>query len=182
VNPQDLVRRSKFLALVLRHAPETVGVTLDRAGWVSVTELLAGCERAGKRMSLDDLREVVTTNNKRRFEFNEDCTLIRARQGHSTDVDLEYEPCSPPELLYHGTYSEAVEAVRSSGLKKMKRHHVHLSTELRLAMEVGSRRGKPVLVTVQSGEMHRAGHVFYLTGNNVWLVDEVPPQFLSAGS
>jgi putative RNA 2'-phosphotransferase len=175
---KDLVSTSKFLSLVLRHQPETVGVTLDPAGWIGVDELLAACARHGRRISRELLEQIVATSDKKRFAFSEDGTRIRANQGHSVDVELGHAPATPPELLYHGTPERSVDAIRHEGLRKMQRHHVHLSENVKQTLVVGARRGRPVLLTVRAGDMHRAGHVFYRTPNDVWLVDAVPPEFI----
>ena len=82
------VRLSKFLSFVLRHQPEAVGLSLDAAGWVEVDALLRACAEHGRRMSPEDLAEVVRENDKQRFAFSEDGRRIRASQGHSTDVAL----------------------------------------------------------------------------------------------
>jgi putative RNA 2'-phosphotransferase len=169
---------SKFLSLVLRHEPSAAHVTLDSAGWVEVESLLAGCAKAGKAISRSDLEHVVVTNAKKRFEFSADRTRIRASQGHSVEVELEYAPSIPPPILYLGTATRFLDSSRKQGLLKMQRHHVHLSAVTKVTLEVGARHGKPVLLTILAGEMHAAGHVFYRSTNGVWLVDHVPPQCL----
>ncbi|WP_395743198.1 RNA 2'-phosphotransferase [Prosthecobacter sp.] len=178
MNPEQTTRTSKFLSLVLRHQPETAHITLDTAGWVSVEDLLTGCAKARRTMSRADLDHIVATNAKKRFEFSPDGTRIRASQGHSVEVDLNYEPKPPPAILYHGTATRFLENIRTQGLLKMQRHHVHLAAETKMTMEVGGRHGKPVLLTILATKMHKAGHSFYLSTNNVWLVDHVPPQFI----
>ncbi|HKV41039.1 MAG TPA: RNA 2'-phosphotransferase, partial [Blastocatellia bacterium] len=100
-----MVKTSKFLSLVLRHQPQEIGITLDGAGWVSVSDLLSACQAHGFPISPETLDEVVATNDKQRFSFSEDRTRIRANQGHSTGIDLGLEPLIPPPVLYHGTAS-----------------------------------------------------------------------------
>lgn len=178
MTPNQTTRLSKFLSLVLRHQPDAAGVVLDSAGWVAVDELLAGCTRAGKPMTREQLDHVVATNEKKRFEFSADGLRIRASQGHSVEVELDYEPQTPPELLHHGTASRFVDSIRAGGLLKQARHHVHLSAEITTAKQVGSRHGKPVVLTILAGEMHRAGHAFFRSTNGVWLVDSVPLNFI----
>lgn len=175
---KDLIKASKFLSLVLRHEPERIGLGLDSAGWVGVPELLAAANRHGLALTLQQLKHIVTTSDKKRFAFNADETRIRASQGHSIEVDLQYTPQVPPELLYHGTATRFLDSIRNQGLLKMQRHHVHLSAETLVTVQVGARHGKPALLTIRAGDMHRAGHVFYRSANGVWLVDHVPPQFI----
>lgn len=175
---EQTTRTSKFLSLVLRHQPETIGVQLDEAGWADVSELLAGLNHSDHPITRDELNHVVATNPKKRFEFNADGTRIRASQGHSIEVDLQYEPQTPPEVLYHGTAERSLGSIRSEGLKKMERHHVHLSSETKMTMEVGARRGRPILLTIRAKAMHENGFTFFHSTNGVWLVDHVPPQFI----
>lgn len=178
MTPSQITTTSKFLSLVLRHEPAVAHIMLDSAGWVEIDCLLAGCATAGRALSRDDLDQIVTTNAKKRFEISADGKRIRASQGHSVDVALEYAPTPPPPILYHGTATRFLDSIRAHGLLKMERHHVHLSAETKTTMEVGGRHGKPVLLTILADEMHAAGHVFFRSTNGVWLVDHVPARFI----
>jgi putative RNA 2'-phosphotransferase len=173
-----MVSMSKFLSLVLRHQPETIGITLDSAGWIAVEDLLAALATHGRALSRTDLDEIVRTSDKQRFALSPDGQRIRANQGHSLEVELEHAPGVPPEFLYHGTAAQFLPAIRELGLCKMQRHHVHLSAETETTLQVGARRGRPILLIIRAGEMHRAGHAFFLTPNHVWLTDQVPPEFI----
>ena len=175
---KEVVKKSKFLSLILRHEPERVGLKLGEAGWVGVEELLRAVNRGGVPLTLDELKNIVATSDKKRFAFSEDGLRIRASQGHSVEVDLKYPQQTPPELLYHGTATRFLGASRQDGLQKMQRHDVHLSAETSVTLQVGGRHGKPVLLTIRAGDMHRAGFVFRCSANGVWLVDHVPPQFI----
>jgi putative RNA 2'-phosphotransferase len=172
------VKTSKFLSLVLRHRPELIGITLDSAGWVRVSELLRACSAHGLTLTLAQLQGVVARNDKQRFSFSEDGQLIRANQGHSLPVELGYAPAAPPDILYHGTVEKFLPGIRAEGLKKGGRHHVHLSPDAETARRVGSRRGKPLIIRVASGRMHRQGQEFFRSTNGVWLTEHVPPEYL----
>jgi len=178
MSPEQTTRASKFLSLVLRHQPKTAHITLDSAGWTGVDELLQGCAKARRTINREQLQHIVDTNAKKRFEFSPDGKRIRASQGHSVEVDLNYEPKVPPAILYHGTAMRFLDSIREQGLLKMQRHHVHLSAETKMTMQVGARHGKPVLLTILASIMHEAGHNFYLSTNGVWLVEHVPPNFI----
>ena len=175
---KETIKTSKFLSLVLRHEPERIGLLLGEAGWVGVDELLDAVKRHGVALTLDQLKHVVATSDKKRFAFSEDGKRIRASQGHSVSIDLQYPPQTPPDILYHGTAARFLSGIRKDGLKRMERHDVHLSAETKVTLQVGGRHGKPVLLLIRSGEMHRAGHVFRCSANGVWLVDHVPPEFI----
>ncbi|MDX1933075.1 MAG: RNA 2'-phosphotransferase [Capsulimonadales bacterium] len=179
---EHLVRTSKYLSKHLRHQPERIGLTLEPGGWVGVDDLLAACARNGFLLTREQLDEIVRENDKQRFAFDATGTKIRANQGHSVEVDLELSPAEPPEVLYHGTGAGSVEAIRREGLKKMRRHHVHLSADRETAERVGRRHGRPVVFRVDAAAMHAAGHVFYRSDNGVWLTEHVPPEFLSPDS
>ena len=178
ITDKEAIKISKFLSLILRHEPERVGLILGDAGWVGVDELLKAVNGHGVSLTLDELKHIVATSDKKRFAFSEDGLRIRASQGHSVEVDLEYPPQTPPELLYHGTATRFLDAIRQDGLQKMQRHDVHLSAETRVTLQVGGRHGKPALLTIRAGDMHRAGFVFRCSANGVWLVDHVPAQFI----
>lgn len=173
-----LVKVSKYLSKHLRHEPERLGLQLAPGGWVAVEDLLQACARQRFPVSREELDEVVAGNDKQRFAIDPTGTLIRANQGHSVEVDLQLEPLTPPALLYHGTPERSVASILSTGLSKMARHHVHVSSDIETATKVGARRGKPVILVVDAGAMHRAGHLFYRSANGVWLVDVVPPEYL----
>jgi putative RNA 2'-phosphotransferase len=175
---KETIRTSKFLSLILRHEPERVGLKLGNAGWVSVDELLQAVNRDGLPLTLDQLKHIVATSDKKRFAFSDDGLRIRASQGHSVEIDLQYPPQTPPEILYHGTATRFLDGIRQQGLQKMERHDVHLSSETKVTVQVGGRHGKPVLLIIRAGDMHRAGFVFRCSANGVWLVDHVPPQFI----
>lgn len=178
MSPEQTTRASKFLSLVLRHQPKTAYLTLDSAGWTGVEELLRGCAKARHPLTRKQLKHIVETNAKKRFEFSPDGARIRASQGHSIQVDLAYEPQEPPELLYHGTATRFLDSIRAKGLIKMERHHVHLSAETKVTMQVGARHGNPVLLTIRAIAMTAAGHAFYRSTNGVWLVENVPVAFI----
>ena len=171
---------SKLLSWVLRHQPEKIGLTLDEAGWVSVADLLRACNAHGLAQSSAELQVVVATNDKARFTFNADGAQIRANQGHSIPVTLGYEPLAPPEYLVHGTATRFLAAIQTQGLVRGHRHHVHLSADKVTAHRVGRRHGRPVILQVHSGAMHRDGFEFYRSANGVWLVEAVPAPYLEA--
>ncbi|HEY9620155.1 MAG TPA: RNA 2'-phosphotransferase [Crinalium sp.] len=173
-----LTKISKYLSKHLRHTPERLGLTLAPGGWVNVDELLSACVAHQFPVTRAELEDVVTTSDKQRFSFDETGTRIRANQGHSVDVDLQLEPQIPPEVLYHGTGEKSVPMILQSGLLKMSRHHVHLSRDPETARKVGMRHGRPVILAIDTVAMQQAGFTFYCSDNGVWLVDEVPPQYL----
>jgi putative RNA 2'-phosphotransferase len=178
MNDKEKKRVSKFLSLILRHEPDKIGLQLDENGWADVDELIMKTSSEGYVFSHQELEEVVASNDKQRFSFNEDKTRIRANQGHSIDVKLQLKEKRPPDLLYHGTVGKFLQSIKTEGLRKMERHHVHLSRDRETAERVGQRRGLPVILTVRSSEMHHDGFVFYLSENGVWLTDHVPVNYI----
>jgi putative RNA 2'-phosphotransferase len=169
---------SKFLSLVLRHAPEKIQLQLDENGWANVNELISQCNKFHKKLNLELLEHVVDTNDKKRFAFNDDKTKIRASQGHSISVDLNIKAVTPPDFLYHGTVDKFLEIIKKEGLKKMSRQHVHLSKDKETAIKVASRRGKPIILVVNTRQMQEDGFLFYLSENKVWLTNEVLSKYI----
>ncbi|GFD80830.1 RNA 2'-phosphotransferase [Tenacibaculum sp. Mcav3-52] len=180
MNEKNTKRISKFLSLILRHQPEKIGLKLDINGWTSVEELLNKSSNNGVSFTKEELDLVVKTNDKQRFSFNEDKTKIRANQGHSLkNVTIVTETKTPPPFLYHGTVAKFIPSIKENGLQKMSRQHVHLSSDVETAKKVGSRRGKPIILTVQSGVMHKKNYEFFLSENGVWLTNLVPTEFIN---
>ena len=169
---------SKFLSLVLRHKPGEIGIALEDGGWIEVEKLVAACAVHGTALTLDELREVVATSDKKRFSFDESGEKIRANQGHSVAVEIGFEEKVPPGILFHGTAEKNLGVIFAEGLKKMARHHVHLSPDAETARNVGARYGKPVILRVDTEKMRAAGFKFYVSANGVWLADSVPAEFL----
>ncbi len=168
---------SKFMSLILRHKPEAIGISLDEHGWANVDELIAGIAKTHK-FNMDILEEIVRTDNKQRYSFNEDKTLIRANQGHSIPVDVELDEAEPPAELWHGTGEKYVPSIDEQGLIPKSRLYVHLSKDEETATNVGKRHGKLVLYKVKAGDMYRDGYKFFLSKNGVWLTKEVPVKYL----
>ena len=170
---------SKFLSLVLRHRPEKIGITLDENGWVAVSLLIEQCNTHGFQLTLDELDEVVETNNKKRFAYSQDGSRIRASQGHSVSVNLDLDKRQPPDILYHGTVADVLPDICYGGLLKMSRQHVHLSPDLGTAKLVGNRRrSQTVILRVEAYRMWKEDYIFYLSANGVWLTDHVPASYV----
>lgn len=172
------VKISKFLSLILRHKPDTIGLELDENGWADTHVLIDKVCEYGQAINFETLKEVVESNDKKRFRFNSDYTRIRANQGHSLSVDLNLKAVTPPEILFHGTAIKNIESIKKSGLLKLKRHHVHLSKDIETANKVGMRYGKPIVLTIDSKKMHMDGAVFFLSDNKVWLTDHVDVKYI----
>ncbi|MEU0794923.1 RNA 2'-phosphotransferase [Amycolatopsis sp. NPDC005961] len=173
MNEKELIRISKRMSLHLRHNPAAAGLTLSPDGWVEVDALLRAL-----KITREQLDEVVETNNKRRFAFDETGARIRASQGHSVSVDLGLADAQPPDVLYHGTVAKFLDAILREGLRPMNRHAVHLSETVDTARTVGARRGKPVILRVDAAAMSETGHAFQVSANGVWLTASVPPKYL----
>jgi putative RNA 2'-phosphotransferase len=122
---------------------------------------------------------MVHSSEKQRFAIDGSGTRIRANQGHSVAVDLQLAEAEPPAELYHGTVSRFLDSIRASGLHRGERHHVHLSADRSTAGRVGERRGHAVILRIAAVQMRADGHRFWRSQNGVWLVDAVPPHYLS---
>lgn len=173
----SLTDTGRFISLILRHKPETIGISLDEHGRARVDELITGI--AGIRpFDMEILEKIVRTDGKQRYSFNEDKTLIRANQGHSIPVDVELEQKLPPDILWHGTGEKYVASIDEQGLLPKSRLYVHLSGDYDTAVKLGSRHGKPVIYEVNTGQMQVDGYVFCKSVNDVWLTKHVPVRYL----
>lgn len=169
---------SIFLSLVLRHKPDAAGIFLDEHGWANVEDLINGIKNTGRNINMSILEDIVETDSKQRYSFNEDKTLIRANQGHSVPVDVNLEKMKPPKFLYHGTADQFLNSIMEEGLKPMNRLYVHLSTDIETAIRVGKRHGNPVVLKIHSNQMYEEGCIFYLSKNGVWLTRDVQIKYL----
>jgi putative RNA 2'-phosphotransferase len=176
---KNLKSTSKFLSLVLRHKPEEIGLQLDENGWANVDELIKKVNVKGNKIDINLLIEIVDTNDKKRFAFNDDKTKIRASQGHSIEIDLNLQSILPPDVLYHGTATCFIESILKEGLTKQQRQHVHLSEKLETVTAVGARHGKPTILIVHAKQMQEDGFAFYKSENNVWLTDNVEVKYIT---
>lgn len=174
----NMTRVGRYLCLILRHKPEAAGITLDEHGWADVRALLRGIADRYP-LTMEQLEEIVRTDSKTRYSFNEDKTKIRANQGHSIPVDVGLPELAPPEILYHGTGERFLESILAQGLLPMSRLYVHLTDRYDTARTVGARHGTPVVLTILSGQMHRDGYRFYRAVNGVWLTERVPPEYFA---
>lgn len=175
---RELIRLSKFLSYVLRHNPDAIGLRLDKEGWTSLDQLLSCAVRNGKNITPEQLREVVATNDKNRFGFSQDRQRLRATYGHSIEVELNLPPVTPPPVLYHGTAGRSIGSILECGIKPAGRQYVHLSQDRETAFKVAKRHGEPVVLRIDSKRMDADGHKFYRPDDRVWLVINVPPEYL----
>ena len=178
-NQSRSVKVSKYLSKHLRHQPERLGLKLFAGGWVAIDDLLAACLANNFPITRTELDEVVANNDKKRFSYDPTGKLIRANQGHTVEIDLKLAPMLPPQILYHGTATKSIDSILEKGLLKMSRHHVHLSLDKETARRVGMRHGRPVILAIDSLIMHEDGYTFYRSDNGVWLVDNVPPKYIT---
>jgi len=171
------IKIGKYMCLILRHKPEIIGIELDKNGWANIDELINGVKKKYPDFNREGLEYIVKTDNKQRYSLSDDKSKIRARQGHSIDVDVELNELTPPELLYHGTAERFLESIMKEGLVPKSRLYVHLSKDVETAEKVGKRHGKPAVLKIETGKMAEDGFKFYLSENGVWLTKAVPPKY-----
>ena len=178
ISEKQITQISKFLSLVLRHQPETIGIKLDQNGWTDVDTLLKTSDSYGIKLDKATLKHIVETNSKKRFALNDTFDRIRASQGHSVEIELGYTSQKPPEILYHGTGEKSVQSILDTGLEKRNRQQVHLSADIETAIKVGQRHGKPFVFKVLADQMYNDKFEFFISDNCVWLTDQVPAKYL----
>ncbi|MBI6528006.1 RNA 2'-phosphotransferase [Proteus vulgaris] len=175
---KDKVQISRFLSYILRHAPESIGLSLDEQGWGEISQLISLAQKKGTPLTLELISDVVETNDKKRFAVSEDGLFIRAVQGHSLKTTVDYQAITPPKILYHGTATRFIDSIFNRGLIPNGRQYVHLSQDYKTAVNVGNRHGKAVVLIVDSEKMFNEGFEFYQADNGVWLTLSVPIKYL----
>ena len=169
---------SKTISYGLRHCPEELCLNMDENGWVKVSELLDGLSSKDIGISKQELEMIVSSDEKQRYSFNENKTMIRANQGHSINVDLQLQEAEPPEFLYHGTSDRFIDNIMNSGIMSMSRQYVHLSNDVDTAKKVGSRHGKPVVIKIKALQAYKDNVPFYLSENKIWLTNFIDKKYL----
>ena len=167
----NMVKRGKELSFLLRHDKD---YQFDEHGYREVSDLIYN-----HNFTMELLENIVETNDKQRYEFSDDKTKIRARQGHSINVNVDLKECTPPNVLYHGTASRFMESIEENGINSGTRKHVHLSSDKATALNVGKRHGRPCIIVVDTKRMADDGIKFYLSNNNVWLTEFVDKKYIS---
>ena len=173
------IRISKFLSFVLRHKPQTIGLTLDRSGWAQVSDLLDAANRKGIALTAELLRQVVAEDEKTRYCLSENGRRIRANYGHTIDIDLGLEPQKPPQFLYHGTSTRSLQSIKTHGITSRKRRFVHLSVDVPTAIKVARRHGKPAILTIKADRMNEQGFTFYQSESGIWLTERIPVAYIA---
>lgn len=164
---------SKTLSYILRHKPEKFNIILDKNGYAPVDDILKGLD-----IDMVTLENIVSSDNKGRYSFNSDKSMIRANQGHSV-ISIPYKKGIPPTILYHGTKKEYLNNIKKKGLLPMNRSHVHLSSDIDTATNVASRRkGDSIILKIDTKKMINDNIIFYISDNGIWLVDEVSPKYI----
>ncbi len=176
-DPEKKRDTGRYLCLILRHHPEVIGITLDEYGWADTAQLIAGVNRTHP-LDIESLEDIVKSDEKQRYSWNEDHTKIRAAQGHSIPVDVGLQEKEPPEILYHGSAEKYRQSIEQQGLLPRSRLYVHLSKDKTTAVNTGKRHGRPVVYLIMAGEMYRCGYPFFLSQNGIWLTKEVPYEFM----
>ena len=162
-----LEQASRWLIKALRHQPRMLNIpgkpmNLEAGGWASVDHVLQALARNKYPVTRVELDWIVSSSNKQRFGISEDGSKIRANQGHSVDVDMQFVAVQPPSILWHGTAIQFCPAIRAAGLSKMARQHVHMSADTDTATKVGSRHGEVVVLKIDAERMHADGLAFFL--------------------
>ena len=174
---------SKFLCLLLRHSPEKAHLDMDEHGWVSVEQLISGVNTTGEfTITKKLLEEIVDEDEKGRYRFNDKHDKIKCCQGHSIPwviPELDYR--KPPEYLYHGTNTDALKGIMTSGsINKMKRHAVHMQADISKAWQSAERWNNktPVVLKIAANDMYKEGYQFGVTENNVWCIENIPVKYI----
>ena len=173
-----LIKTSNYLSSIMRHKPEIIDVQLDEYGWADVEKIVSGIRKTHE-LNIELLEKIVETDEKHRYSFNFDKTLIKANYGHSVPINIEPLLAVPPKDLYHGTADKYMESIDSQGIFAKSRNYVHLSSNIENAINVGRRHGNPVVYKIATEDMQADGYKFYKAESGVWLTKEVPLKYIT---
>lgn len=182
MSKNDDINLGRFISLILRHKPETIGIKLDSEGWADTDELINGINASGRHIDMEILERIVRENNKKRYSFSPDKKRIRANQGHSIPVDVGMTEKQPPDVLYHGTSESFLESIKAEGIKHMSRLYVHLSADTDTAYTVGKRHaknGRVAILVIDTKRMYEDGYKFMISENGVWQSSDIPWEYVS---
>ena len=164
------VKLSKKMTYLLRHKE---GFT-DKEGWVEIRKLVENLRKWYPWVTVEDVLYVVSKDEKGRYELKGN--LIRARYGHTTDVEIHLPPAKE-DVLYHGTSCKAYRKILKEGILPMKRRRVHLTKDIKEAIENAKRKGKCIkILEIDVKCLRERGHEVYEAGKNVRVTDYVPPE------
>lgn len=172
---------SKFISLVLRHKPDLINIDIDDKGYTDIDSLISNINKyKNTNITKNDLISIVNNDEKGRYSFNDNITRIRANQGHSINVNIEFEKVIPEHDLYHGTKFSNFNNIKSQGLLKMSRQFVHLSKDINIAADSGKRWKEDLLICkIDTKSMINDGYIFFKSENNVYLIKYIPPEYIT---
>lgn len=177
LNDEQTERLGRFISGALRHFPDDLGLAMNQHGWVDVDVLVDAMRTRYKWSNREKLYSIIESDEKGRYEIKGN--KIRARYGHSVDVDLDYDENTLPEL-YYGASREEVDILLEKGIRPVKQRYVHLSTSVDKAREVAKIHTEdPVLLVINAEEARNDGVILLSATENIVLADEIPPQYLS---
>lgn len=178
-NPNNLDKTlnqfSRHLSSILRHNALKKGYYMDPRGFVSVKEILKGYNN--KSITLNDVYNIVNTNDKKRFEIEDhlDGVYIRAVQGHTItginpDLTLIIDASEIP-IVVHGTNPTAYTFIKLIGLSRMERNHIHFAQGGPQDQTVisGMRKTARVMIYIDVVKAMNDGIQFYKSSNGVIL-------------
>lgn len=175
---------SRIILKALRHKPESLGLTLDLAGYCCVEELVRALKEKGYQVTKEDIDKV---GENERFSFDQYHTKIRADYGNSIGLLLSNmypQDDKPPNILYHGTSFDAISNIQEKGIIRFAyeglraRDHIFMTELPSVALKKGSRHGKGVGLPVYAVKMYENGYQFYHAKNDIWLTDYIPPEYI----
>jgi 2'-phosphotransferase len=128
---KELTELSKAMSYLLRHEAQKHGLEIESSGFVKVDDLLKSQPIKKHKATLEKIMQVVETDAKGRYELqNRPPYYIRAVQGHSIKEVKDDEILSPLgnvfeyPIIVHGTYYEAWEFIKKTGLNRMSRNTI----------------------------------------------------------
>jgi putative RNA 2'-phosphotransferase len=181
MNERELNSLSRIIAGALRHFPDKLGLMMDGKGWVDINDLIdaIGSSRSGFGwLRIHHIEALVITDPRGRYQI--DGGMIRAKYGHTIDVNPDDLPEADIDELFYPVTEEELEIILEGGLHPTDRKKVHLSGSVEKAMEAGKvRTEEPFILKIDAKKAIKDGMKIFHAGKDVYITDGIDAKYIS---
>jgi len=174
---EKVEKLGRLISGILRHFPDKFGLNMDKNGWVNSESLVRAVRRRYRWANRWIIKALIYSDEKKRYELSDD--KIRARYGHSVDVELSDMPEAQEDVLYYGTSEEEAQRMVEIGIKPVNQTFVHLSTTIEKSEEVARlRTDSPIILEVDAKGARRDGIRIVKANEIIALAKEIPAKYI----
>jgi putative RNA 2'-phosphotransferase len=181
MNERELNSLSRIIAGALRHFPEKLGLMMDGKGWVDINDLIdaIGSSRSGFGwLRIHHIEALVITDPRGRYQI--DGGMIRAKYGHTIDVNPDDLPEAEIDELFYPVTEEELDIILEGGLHPTDRKKVHLSGSIEKATEAGKvRTEEPFILKIDAKKARKEGMKIFHAGKDVYITDGIDAKYIS---